>query len=629
MLAMVLFILIAVSSFGQNQSKFDEDYFSFFPSYEELIEVYFSSNEFDYASITKTKFAKKVDGWYVIFLDDKFEESEERRIWDAETAMFTNIKNDALKDGGYESIERGKQHFLRGYATMWFEQYPVYGYHGYENDVIQLLADEEDLSAGYLDALARSYSSKSMETINPGQFGGKKKVMEYDRTLNPKDWDEAILDKFMMYADKSIETFEKLSNKYPNYQTVVGNIRTKYRNEFMAPYYALKFSGKPELAKKYLVDDLYTDFQIQTATNYLESCANNAILFTGGDNDTYPLIYVQDKLGIRPDVKVINTSLASLGRYIHFIKTTYNLPTTLDTDAYKLDNIEFFMVKKEMEDVDLRDYFKTLSEDEDIYVDEDGHRFLPSNQGFWVVQPKPLGLQLGVAKRLTESAVRFSINKNYLTKGEIFILDLVTTDNWQTPVYFANGSAFFAQSLGMFDYLKVEGLAYRFLPKGTHEANALETNLLKRFEYRGMNGTDWFSGENAITLYFYQLAFKELFDSRQNNPQKIEALCDELETIFPHKAVSYKSFAADFADYCYFNDLTERGDAFIRNEVQHIHAYFSGLGDKEELSFFERQMVQRMLFTASRLTTIAETNEREAFANLSEELQVYWEKYEE
>ena len=245
MLAMVLLILTAVSSFGQNQLKFDEDYFSFFPSYEELIEVYFSSNEFDYASITKTKFAKKVDGWYVIFLDDKFVESEERRIWDAETAMFTNIKNDALKDGGYEGIERGKQYFLRGYETMWFEQYPVYGYHGYENDVIQLLADEEDLSAGYLDALARSYSSKCMETINPGQFGGKKKVMEYDRTLNPKDWDEAILDKFMMYADKSIETFEKLSNQYPNYQTIVGNIRTKYRNEYMTPYYALKFRANP------------------------------------------------------------------------------------------------------------------------------------------------------------------------------------------------------------------------------------------------------------------------------------------------------------------------------------------------------------------------------------------------
>lgn len=624
------FILFSISTFAQKKLKYDKAYFDKFPTYEEVIEAYFMENGFDYKEIRKIKIAKKYDGWYVIYLNDKFEEFEEQQIWNAKKGIFENVKMVTTDDGGSEPVAKGKRHFLQGLESVWFEQYPVYGYHGYEDDVIKLLENEKNLSAGLLDALARSYSSKAMETITPGQFGGKKKIMEYDRTLNPKDWEKEVLDKYMMFADKSIATFKILSDKYPDYQTVVGNISTKYRNEYMSAYYVLKYSQKQELGEKYLVDNLYNDFQIKTATNYLKTCANNAILFTYGDNDTYPLIYVQDKLGIRTDVKVINTSLASLGRYIHFVKTEYNLSTTLETAEYQLDKNNYMIVKEEIEDVDLRDFFKALNEDKNIYLDDNyGVHYLPARQGFFVIQPKPLGFQLGVAKRLSEPAARFDFDKNYLVKNEIFLLDLITTDNWQTPIYFSNGSYNTIRNLGMLDYVKIEGLAYRFLPKGTHDTNLLRMNVLNNFEYPETEGIDWYSSDNYVHLSFYQMAFKELLESQKNNTDKVEKTLSKMESVFPHFEISYKSQTGEFADFCYNAGLTERGDAFILNESEHIHQYFKSIENKKDLSFYDKQTIKRMLYTANQLVTIAEINERDPLESLAEEFQVYITKYAE
>lgn len=626
--SILLFTLISTVVFGQKELKYDKAYFDKFPSYEMVIEAYFEANEFSVRAVNKMKFAKKYNGWYVIFLNRNLVEIEERLIWNAQSASFQNIKTDKTETGGITDIQKAKEYFIYGFDPMWFEQYPVYGYHGYEDDVILLLENEENLTVEALDALARSYSSKSMETINPGQFGGKVKIMEYDRTFNPKDWEDEVLNQFIFYADKSIATYKKLSDEYPDYQTVVGNIKTKYRNEFMAAYYALKYSGKPDLGKKYLIDDLYSEFQIKTAINYLKTCATNAILFTYGDNDTYPLIYAQDKLGIRTDVKVINTSLSSLGRYIHFLKTTYNLSTTLSMDDYKLDNNNYMLVKDEIEEVELRDFFKAISEDKDLYMDEYSNvHYFPSAQGFFVIQVKSLGYQLGVAKRLSESAVRLKINRNYLIKGEFFILDLITTDNWQTPIYFTLGSYQMFNILGLQDYLEVEGLAYRFLPKDAHDFTLLETNLSYNFKYQEDNTIDWFSGSNYLHLNYYHAAFLNLLIYQENNIQKAEKTLDKMESVFPHEVISYKYRASEFADFCYRRELTERGDAFIRNETRHVHNYFKNIENKETLSHFDKQSIKNMLFTINQLVTITDINDRTEFENLANDFEKYLIKY--
>ncbi|MFK7950157.1 MAG: hypothetical protein AB8G11_21375 [Saprospiraceae bacterium] len=616
----LLLTFISTATFAQKKLKYDKAYFDKFPTYEAVIEAYFAKNEFDRTTGQSMKFAKKHDGWYGVFTNEKFEEIDEWLIWSAKTTSFKNLKIKGANAGDSRSIEKAKKKYIRGLDPMFFAQYPLYGYHGYEDDIIKLLENEANLSAEILDALARSYSSKGIQILTPGQFGGKKKTLKYDQTFNPNDWETEVLEEFVELMNKSIATFKTLSDKYPDYQTIVGNIKTKYYNEYMSAYYVLKYSGKTDLAKQYLVDDLYTDFHLKTAENYLKTCATNAILFTTGDNDTYPLIYVQDKLGIRKDVKIINTSLASLGRYIHFIKNEFKLPTTLELDKYKLDNHNYIGIINEVESVDLQDYFKAVNEDENIYIDEvSGVRYLPSKQGTFVVQPT----------ESNESSVHFYFNKNYIVKSEIFILDLITTDNWQTPIYFSVGSYYTTKGLGIQDYITLEGLSYRFFPKSKDELSLLETNILYNFKYQENNNIDWFSTDNSIHLNYYQTAFLELLKFRKDYSLQVEVILERMEMFFPHATISYKYQAADFADFCYDAEMMEEGDAFIRNEVTHVHQYFKSIENKKELTYFDKQTVRTMLYTARRLTKIARTNEREAFINLADDFQQYLIKYGE
>lgn len=243
------------------------------------------------------------------------------------------------------------------------------------------------------------------------------------------------------------------------------------------------------------------------AKNYLDSCAPNAILFTLGDNDTFPLWYAQEVEGYRTDVRVCNLSLLSAGWYVDQMKRkAYNsepLPISMTWDQYKdgtrdyviLDpgNNQFVNLK------DVVDYIKSPAFD-----NVRGIRLTQGNYSNGRPVPASFSLPVDKEKVLTNGTVSPGLDSlvvdrltwnvktntdNVLHRAYIMMMDILVNNNWERPIYFATTTGPEAY-LGLEEYFQVEGLAYRLVPiktpkqgmeYGRIDTDILYDNLMNRF----------------------------------------------------------------------------------------------------------------------------------------------------
>lgn len=215
-------------------------------------------------------------------------------------------------------------------------------------------------------------------------------------------------------------------------------------------------------------------FALDMARSYLSGCAPNAILFTYGDNDTYPLWYIQEVEGYRTDVRVINYGLMGadwcIRQMYEPVNETPSMPLSIPKERYKngeLDNV--LLMTKSQEFAHLKQVVKFIGSDhtesklplqngEKIDYSPVNSFFLPADSGDTLLWRCP---------------------KNILYKNDIALLDLLATNNWERPVYFTIGAdpAIF---LGMDNYLRHEGLVYQLLPYSKSDGSGpfIETDVL-------------------------------------------------------------------------------------------------------------------------------------------------------
>ncbi|RAJ08373.1 uncharacterized protein DUF2723 [Chitinophaga skermanii] len=285
------------------------------------------------------------------------------------------------------------------------------------------------------------------------------------------------------------------------------------------------------------------------AKDYLESCAPNAILFTVGDNDTYPLWYAQEVEGIRPDVRVINLSLLGVDWYIDQQRRMVNqspaVQMTWAPEAYRGDKrnyIQYYDAGMFPQDrfYNLKEVMQFLgSDDERAQVRTnrgDNMNYLPTQKLFIPVDKETI-LKTGTVSAADSAQILtqlpFQISKSILFKNDLAVLDIIAANDWKRPIYFTGPT-----DLGFGDYLRVDGLTYRLVPIRKPQSDevlpglndnlnvpVMEENLLKKFAFGGAEtpGT-YFDEPNRRMLQVIRNAYTKLGVSLAKDLEKERAL---------------------------------------------------------------------------------------------------------
>lgn len=262
------------------------------------------------------------------------------------------------------------------------------------------------------------------------------------------------------------------------------------------------------------------------AKNYLTTCDKGAVLFTNGDNDTFPLWYAQEVEGYRTDVRVLNLSLLNTDWYIDQAnRAAYDsprVPFSIPHSRYRQGSCDqvFFnpdtkATAKAMSARELIDMVKNADPSAmqvRRQTDDNGEAYadtvfvLPTNKVYIPVD-KALVKSNGTVPANTPDSlivdrVEWTINKSYLLKADLMVLDLLASNNWQRPVYFAV-TAGSDSYLDLDNYFRLEGLAYRLVPmKGNVRTYSSDVPVVLNTDimYDKVMGVD---GSKDKTGYFW------------------------------------------------------------------------------------------------------------------------------
>lgn len=267
------------------------------------------------------------------------------------------------------------------------------------------------------------------------------------------------------------------------------------------------------------------------AKNLLNSLAPNAIVFTNGDNDTFPLWYAQEVEGVRTDVRIVCLSLLNTDWYIKQLKNQWShesapLPINLTDeevdrvtsriDPWQPKNINIPVDKEMLKQAFSEDYnYKEaigVKPDTSLQILQTGTDFeMPvdslDNQISWRVTGRLYGQD------------QAGNNLHYMQVQDLMIVELLKSNNWLRPIYFAN-TVSNQSMLGLNDYFRTEGKAYRVMPKkydsryNGHIDTKIHTKRIRDFSFTSWNDPSAYFDENIRRMLGnYRYTFLQLAET--------------------------------------------------------------------------------------------------------------------
>lgn len=339
------------------------------------------------------------------------------------------------------------------------------------------------------------------------------------------------------------------------------------------------------------------------ASNFLNSCAPNAIIFTYGDNDTYPLWYCQEVEKIRTDVRVVNLSLIAVDWYIEQLRRAVNDSPAIEMSipseqlrGFKRVQTPFFAPRGEQEQ-DIRQVLKFLGED---HKQESGggrafDTYLPTRKMFipvnkqWFVDNKLVAA--GTDSSLVDT-LRLDLgrDKKYIIKDELAMLDIVASNIGKRPIYWAV-TCREDKLLGLEDYLQLEGLGLQLVPKkvrssmeaygiigsGGVYSDQMYENIMEKWRWgnfdkeRAFVDRSYMPSLQTMRVSIIRLARQLVVENKKD---KAVALVDKYFEVFPQMNFQYDQFTAFMTDIYFLSGEKEKAAAKIREIAVQLEQQF-------------------------------------------------------
>lgn len=289
------------------------------------------------------------------------------------------------------------------------------------------------------------------------------------------------------------------------------------------------------------------------AKKYLDSCDENGILFSIGDNDTFALWYAQEIEKYRTDVRVVNTSLFQTDWYIDQMKRqayeSEPIPSALTHDKYKHGTRDYIMKRLRTQDtLSISEFMSFITSDNPktklkymMQQEGDDVSSYPSqliNSNYFPAEhvripvDKNEVLKNGIVKAkdsaLIEDNLYITIDDSAIYKNRLLMLDIVANNNWQRPIYFTGGAFGDDDYIWLKDYLQLNGMVYKLVPIKTpvSRANPYDMGRIDTdFMYNKVVNWDW--GNSGGDIYHDPETRKNSITYRGNLARLIEALLNE------------------------------------------------------------------------------------------------------
>jgi hypothetical protein len=547
--------------------------------------------------------AKKKDGWYVQQCEYKEDGStgvvKEECCWAADKKAHVPIK--LAPQGKSET-----PYFAPKFQSDIADRVPYFGYAAWAKDVIaDFEGNTEDTT---LEALARAYEHYANGFLDARL--GDQLPEQKNGTLDDR------LKLYMENMDKSIAAYGRLEKQNPKYEVLVGGIHTKYGNTKMAAWYDLNQAGRDDLAKKYLDEKLYDPLILSLFRNTLNACPKDAVFISFGDNDTYPVWYLQQVEGVRKDVHVVNHSLLNLPTYIESIRAK-GVSFTIKKEVY--NDLSYVFVEDNIgrfEELSWEDFIARMRL-------EPADKLARINQKHIQIPQQFFNDTLAGRKSL-------SLKNSILYLGDLAMIDLMLSNIGKHPVCFS-------QYCGSLNFNTAELTLTHFyfstfeLPKertansfiGTYGQFNLDASWeeFKAYSTFDTTSTDRYFGKQLVESYRLQSSqYARAF--AEKDPSKAKAILEKCETIFPNKNWPY-GFSSYylFEGYCLVDDLKKAeaiGLTVIKSTQENLK---KAKGENRQMELDRARAVFSNIkeqAQAKGLTSV-ETRAKEALASLDNE----------